>query len=368
MTKLPSLSMFFPAFNEERNIRTSIAIALRVGPLVAEKFEILVIDDASTDGTASAVRALATVHPEIHLIPHSTNKGYGGAVKTGLRSAQYEYIFFTDSDCQFDLHELSKLVRFADRFAMVIGYRKKRMDSRLRLWNAKGWNLLNRVLFDLHIRDIDCAFKLMRRDLVQQLDLVSDGAMVSAELLIRLKQQGIRVKEVAVTHRPRRQGLATGAKPLVILRAFGEMARLFFSPLGLQTRHQFLTFGLIGVVNTLLDLGVYFLLVQNVPFFASAEPLAKVFSFLVGVTSSFVLNSVFTFQSRDFSSQRIMRFLSVSCIGLLVNTSVFSVVRSLGIGSVVSVLFAAASSFVVGFVLLKMWVFQETRSWKRATV
>jgi putative flippase GtrA len=357
MQKLTSLSIFFPAYNEEENIKHSVEAALVMAPQVAEKYEIIVVNDASQDRTAEVVSDLAAIDPAVRLVSHDTNQGYGRAVKTGIQSARYDYIFFTDADCQFDLGEIRDLAAQVDEHDVVIGYRKKRMDSPMRLLNAKGWNLLNRTLFDLHVKDIDCAFKLMKREVVQPLELTSDGAMLSAELLIRLKQQGVVCKEVPVTHLPRTRGQATGAKPSVIARALREMGELFFDGLGAPTRQQLFTFGLIGVFNTALDLAIFFFLTSVTGLFVDQEITAKVLSFFTGVISSFALNSSYTFKPENYESKGFLTFFSVSLVGLSVNTLAFAAARSFGIGDLLSVLAAAACAFVVSFTLTKTWAF-----------
>ncbi len=362
MNKLTSLSLFFPAYNEAENIFNTITSALAVAPEVAKEFEIIVVNDASTDATVQVVKSIAQRNAKVRLVSHLENWGYGKAVKTGLQAAQCDYVFFTDSDCQFDLTELRKLVAYADEYDVVIGYRAKRMDPPLRLINAKGWSILNRLFFDLHVKDIDCAFKLLRRDVVQPLELVSDGAMVSAELLIRLQQQGIGYKEVPVTHLPRLKGTATGAKPAVIAKAFGEMLRLFFDSLGQPTRHQLSLFALVGLINTGIDLAVFLFLTDVVGLFSGNEIIAKALSFSVGVLSSFLLNSSFTFQARHYQSRGFVSFASASVVGLLINTTAFAAARAVSVDPTLSVLFAVACSFVVSYALMKTWVFEpQTR-------
>ena len=158
--------------------------------------------------------------------------GYGSALKTGIKAAKLDYIFFTDADLQFDIIELQNLLVHADSYPVVIGYRAPRQDPAMRLLNARVWNFLNRTLFGLKVRDIDCAFKIFKRTEVQSLTLRSKGAMISAEILIRLSRRKVAIKEVPVSHLPRVAGSPTGAKPAVIARAFGEMVRLYRGELG----------------------------------------------------------------------------------------------------------------------------------------
>ena len=226
MQKNHSLSIFFPAYNEEENIEESVRLAEAAARQLTWDYEIIVINDGSKDRTGEIAERMASENPRIRVVHHSPNRGYGEAVRSGIRAARKEYVFFTDADLQFDFSELSILWSYVPDCDMILGYRAKRRDPFMRLVNAKAWNLLNRTLFGLRVRDIDCAFKLMRRSVIADLPLISKGAMLSAELLIRVQRQGIAFKEVAVTHLPRQRGSQTGAKPAVIIRAFKEMIRV----------------------------------------------------------------------------------------------------------------------------------------------
>jgi glycosyltransferase involved in cell wall biosynthesis len=162
-------------------------------------------------------------------VRHEKNRGYGGAVKTGLKEAKLDWIFFTDGDGQFDIGELELMIPAAQKADMVAGYRLNRQDPFMRKLNAFGWGTLVRTLFRLHgkVRDIDCAFKLFRRRVVDQSAFQAEGAMISTELLVRAKKLGYTFAEVGVHHFPRKAGVPTGAKPTVILRAFKELFKLY---------------------------------------------------------------------------------------------------------------------------------------------
>lgn len=359
MTTLSSLSIFFPAYNEEGNIAESVEKAISVASRVTNRFEVIVVNDASADATASIVKKLEKKHPNIvHLISHPVNKGYGAALITGIRAAQYDYIFFTDADLQFDLQELSLLTKHVKNYDVVIGYRKIRRDPFIRLLNAKGWNLLNRLLFNLKVKDIDGAFKLMKRSVVQSLPLQSQGAMVSAELLIRLSQRGVIFKEVPVTHLPRTRGNATGAKPDVIFRAFNEMLAIFMGDVGKPTRTQLLTFGAIGILNTTVDVFGYVLLTRNIPYFALHYVLAKAISFFAGTLTSFALNKYVTFKQHTFRLTEVFRFYGLVGISLVLNSFIVYLATSVfGVYDLVSVVIATIITFALNFVGSKIFVF-----------
>ncbi|VAW33731.1 Glycosyl transferase, group 2 family, partial [hydrothermal vent metagenome] len=178
-----------PAFNEAENIPRMVEDALHVLPQWADDFELIVVDDGSLDGTAVVTQTLAVQHPQLKLVQHEVNEGYGTAVLSGLTHASKELVFFTDADRQFDLQEIEKLLAHIETADLVVGYRAPRRDPFMRRLNGKGWSWLVTLLFGYTARDIDCAFKLMRRSVVDQLknEISSGGATFSAEFLVRAK-------------------------------------------------------------------------------------------------------------------------------------------------------------------------------------
>lgn len=222
-----SISVILPAYNEEDNIARAIDHARSVLLDLALEYEILVVNDGSTDATAELVRDLIPTHPSLCLVEHDENRGYGAALKSGLRQAKGSLLFFTDSDRQFDVSELTRLFEWIDTYTIVIGYREDRQDHFLRRAMAWGWGVLIRFLFDLPVRDIDCAFKLFRREVFDEIFIDSIGAFVNSEILIRAKKKGFTIKEVPVSHFPRKLGVPSGAKPRIVGRAFRELLKLY---------------------------------------------------------------------------------------------------------------------------------------------
>lgn len=222
------ISAFFPAYNEEANVEP-LALALdQTLSEIAVEHEVIIVNDGSRDRTREIADRLAAAHPNIRAVHHEVNRGYGGAIKTGLKEARLDWLFFTDGDRQFDVSEIRLLTPYTDRFDMIVGYRINRRDSAIRRLNAFSWGTLVRFLFKLHgVRDIDCAFKLFRRAIVDQNPFEAEGAMISTELLARAVKAGYRIHEVGVHHYPRTAGKQTGANPKVILRAFKELFRLY---------------------------------------------------------------------------------------------------------------------------------------------
>jgi len=223
------LSIIFPAFNEEGNIRRLLQQAFSVASKLVGSFEIIVVDDGSRDKTAAYVKESAREIRQIRLISHRRNLGYGAALKSGLQAARGKYIFFTDADLQFDLRELKKFLAAIDGVDVVIGYRAHRQDHWTRIVNMWGWRLLVGFLLSVWVKDIDCAFKLFRREVIGKITVRSGGATFSAELLYKIKRAGFTWRELPVKHFPRRRGRPTGGNLKVIKRAFDELWRVFLA-------------------------------------------------------------------------------------------------------------------------------------------
>lgn len=228
--KLPELSAFFPAFNERANLERMVEGLRRVLPEVSERFEIIVVDDGSRDGTGQLADQLATRDQAIRVIHHTRNVGYGAAVRSGLSACRYRAIFFTDGDCQFDVGELRLLVPHLGASDLVTGYRAERRDPLLRRLYSRGWTWLIHGLTGVAVRDLNCAFKLFTRDVIADAALISNGAMINAELLALARRRGKTIHEVPVHHYPRVHGRQTGGQPRVILHAFWELLRFLLTP------------------------------------------------------------------------------------------------------------------------------------------
>jgi glycosyltransferase involved in cell wall biosynthesis len=226
--KLKSLSVFFPCYNEEKNVEESVRKTKAVMSEIADDYEIILVNDGSRDKTLEVANRLAQEDPHVKVVNHEINRGYGGAVKSGFQAAAKEWVFFSDGDLQFDMNELKSFVPFTDQYDAVIGYRIKRAEGFGRARNAYLFKLFVTALFQLGVRDIDCAFKLIRTSQVKKFTLISDGAVISTELLFRLKRNGVKFKELPVHHYLRQHGTQTGAKLKVILKAGVESLKLFW--------------------------------------------------------------------------------------------------------------------------------------------
>ena len=223
---MKSLSVVFPAFNEEANIRTVVEDTYRTVPKLAPIFEIIVVNDGSKDRTGEICDRLVEEFSNVRVVHHPRNRGYGAALKSGIKLAQHDIIFFTDADGQFDLKEVAALLEQTDAYDIVAGYRARRQDPPHRLLFAWGWNILVRVVLGVRIRDIDCAFKAFNRHVFDKVQIHSVGAMVNTEIFAQVFRFGMTVKEVRVSHFPRRHGKPTGGDPAVIIKAFRELIKI----------------------------------------------------------------------------------------------------------------------------------------------
>ena len=221
------LSLCLPAYNEQRNIGGMLDAACAMLPEFVRRFEIIVVDDGSSDDTAAIVERVARATPQVRLVRHEHNRGYGAALTSGFAASQGELIAFTDADGQFSLLDLPQLLSRLHGYDALIGYRYQRADNALRRLNAWAWNGLIRLMLGVQVRDLDCAFKLFRREALERLDLTSTGATINAEILAQCTRAGMRILELPVTHYPRYYGAPTGAALHVITRAFRELPRLW---------------------------------------------------------------------------------------------------------------------------------------------
>jgi hypothetical protein len=221
------LSLCMPAFNEEDSIADTLDAALAILPELVQRFEIIVVDDGSRDRTGEIVKHYAEHHEAVRLVQHEVNRGYGAAVSSGLRAANGQLVAFTDSDGQFSLLDLPQLLLRIQDSDVAIGFRYRRADNGLRRFNGWAWNRFVGLLLGIRVRDLDCAFKLFRREVVDKLCLTATGACISAEIMVQCARGGLRISQVPVTHYPRYHGAPTGAAVRVIWRAFRELPRLW---------------------------------------------------------------------------------------------------------------------------------------------
>lgn len=223
MEKVEELSIFFPFWNEEENIETVVRRAVPVANKIAQNWEIIMVDDGSSDRTLEIANSLAKENPRLKVAKNKTNRGYGAALKTGFKNSKYDLVVFTDGDNQFDFSEINKFLEKIPQNDIVIGFRKKRIDHPFRhiLMNLlKIWDFL---FFGFYFKDIDCGFKMFKKKALEEIiPLESEGAMITTEILAKAKRKNLKIAQVEVKHYPRIYGDQSGGNLRVILRAIKE--------------------------------------------------------------------------------------------------------------------------------------------------
>lgn len=227
------LTIVLPAYNEEESLPEALG---QCGEFIEQMpeldVEVVVVDDGSSDGTAALLKESSLARPWLRVIRHPVNSGYGAALKTGFAAANGKFVFYTDSDNQFDILELREILPLIEGADLVAGFRVYRFDPLTRLVVSWVYNRLVRVLFRVPVRDVDCSFKLMRGERLDRLVLMSDDFFIDTEIVARARKWNWRIKEVGVRHYPRRKGrtsVKAGDIPRT-LRVIGRMWRAIHYP------------------------------------------------------------------------------------------------------------------------------------------
>lgn len=227
------LSVFFPCYNEAKNINHTVDKAVKILKKIAQKWEIIIVNDGSKDNTAEVAQKLKKKYsPNIRIITHNPNRGYGSALQSGFYNSKYSWIAFTDSDGQFDFSEITKFIETQKKTNtdLVIGYYLKRQVPKSVILTSKIWEIIVYILFGLKVRDIDCAFKLINKKVIDTIPRLEAerGAFITSELLIKAKKSGFKFAQVGVSHFPRTEGQATGRQLKVIIKSFSDLIKLWF--------------------------------------------------------------------------------------------------------------------------------------------
>jgi len=228
------LSLFLPCYNEQDNLKRTFNLSLPIIKEIAQKWEIIIVNDGSKDNTGQIASKLKKLHPQnVSVITHNPNRGYGAAFKSGFYSAKYEWITFIDADGQFDFNDIRLLhqQQLKTKADMVIGYYLGRKVPFVRILGSKLWQTAVWILFGLKVTDIDCGFKLVKKqviDTIPQLE-AERGPFITSEFLIKSKKSGFKITEVGVHHYPRSAGESTGSKLNVVIAGFKDLFRLWFT-------------------------------------------------------------------------------------------------------------------------------------------
>jgi glycosyltransferase involved in cell wall biosynthesis len=236
--RLPGISVFLLAHNEEGNIERVVEGFKAELPKLTDDYEIIVVNDGSSDRTGQIAEHMAAVDGHVRVVHHPLNRGYGAAVISGINAASKPYVLLSDGDGQFDPADSVQLAAKIMDNDVVVGRRVQRADRLIRRLNGKAWSILMRLLFGIRITDVDCGFKLFRRDVLAGLELEAAGAMITTELMAKLAGRGARITEVGVRHLPRLTGEQSGNSMRVIARAFKELFTLYWKLRAARHSHR----------------------------------------------------------------------------------------------------------------------------------
>lgn len=236
--KQKGISIFLPAYNEEENIEKAIISAENYAKRKFAKYEIIVVNDGSKDRTKEIVQRLEKKSPHIKLVNHNRNLGYGAAIRSGLKNASNDLIFYMDADNQFNINDLDKLLPLTKKYDIVSGYRLRRKDPFMRIITALVYNGIIRFLFNIQIKDIDASFKLYKKYVIRSIDLKSTTGFIDAEIFIKAREKGFTIGQIEVSHYPRAKGKTTYeigkrniffalVKPQVVIGIFKEIMTLW---------------------------------------------------------------------------------------------------------------------------------------------
>jgi glycosyltransferase involved in cell wall biosynthesis len=206
-TSKPGLSVFFPAYNDSGTIASLVITALQTARGLTADFEVIIVNDGSADATAQIADELARTYPEVRVVHHPHNRGYGGALQTGFKTATREFVFYTDGDAQYDPSEMTRLWHaLDDTVDLVNGYKISRSDPFHRIVIGRIYHHTVKLLFGLQVRDVDCDFRLLRRSIFQQVLLEKNSGVICLEMMKKIQDAGFRIAEVPVHHYHRAYG------------------------------------------------------------------------------------------------------------------------------------------------------------------
>ncbi len=228
-TRFDSLSVFFPAYNDAPSLPKLIENTFAVLRAYVLDYEVIVVNDGSHDNTGEVLKQFERQYaPHMRVVTHAQNRGYGGALRSGFAAATKDYVFYTDGDGQYDVLELPKLLdKIGPDVGLVNGYKLERHDPRHRILIGATYNAFARLLFRVQIRDIDCDYRLMRRDLLNGLRLTSTSGTICVELVRKLELLPVRVVEVGVHHYPRLHGRSQFFRVRSLVKTFSQLMRLW---------------------------------------------------------------------------------------------------------------------------------------------
>lgn len=226
--KLPEISFFCPAYNDEKNLPELIPHVFEFLKKHADKFEIIIVDDGAADKTGEVADKLAKRFPFTRVIHHKTNKGYGGALRSGFLETRYDFVMYTDGDNQYDINELELFLPLIKNNDILSGYATKKAVSFGRRVQSIIFNLIIKCLFFINIKDINCSVKVYKRKVLDSFEIKSSSAFIDVEMLVKAKRKGFKIAQFPVTHYERISGVASGSKLNVILPTIVDIFKFRF--------------------------------------------------------------------------------------------------------------------------------------------
>lgn len=226
--KKHNISAFFPIYNDEGTVELMAKKMEEMLKKHANEYEIIIVDDKTPDNAGKIADELAKKNKRIRVIHHEVNKGYGGALKSGLYNSKYELIFYTDGDAQYDVYEMPKLLEYIDKYDVVNGYKTNRADKKYRKIMGEMYNWVMHIMFDLKVKDVDCDFRLFHKYVFDHVNIESNSGLVCVEMMKRTQDNGFTIKNVPVKHYPRLHGQSQFFKPLRILSLMLAMVNQWY--------------------------------------------------------------------------------------------------------------------------------------------
>ncbi len=271
----PSITVFFPCYNEEENVEKQTRDVARVLSEITDDYEVLIVDDGSSDRTGEIADRLAREDGHVRVIHHPYNLGYGNALKRGFKDASKDLVLYTDGDNQFDINDIKKMLPLMkEGVDMVVGYRADRKDRPLRKFVSHVYNFIIRIIFGLKVRDIDCAFKLFRRSVFDRINIKSERFLIDTEILVRSKRAGMTMVETGVQHLPRMLGKST-VSPRDVVRTLRELSHLWL--------HIFRVNWQKLIISSLISIGFIILIIRNIDYRSFVSEIAKVDKTYIGL-------------------------------------------------------------------------------------
>ncbi|MEO5740960.1 MAG: glycosyltransferase family 2 protein [Vicinamibacterales bacterium] len=234
-----SLSVFFPAYNDSGTIASLVITALQSASKLTPDYEVIVVNDGSSDSTAQILDELARIYPQLKIVTHQVNRGYGAALRSGFASATKDVVFYTDGDAQYDPSEIELLwPQMAAGVDLVNGYKMRRSDPWYRIIIGRLYHHTVKIMFGLHVRDVDCDFRLLRRSIFDRVELEKNSGVICLEMMKKIQDAGFRIVEVPVHHYHRAHGQSQFFNFRRVVRTGIDVGKLWYALVVQQTHRR----------------------------------------------------------------------------------------------------------------------------------